>query len=188
MITITLKGELGDLFIPEFEADCNSAASVISCLKANFPEIVDYFIESAERGIGFIIRAGKQELEEAQLGLPISKHVKSFVITPVPRGSGGGLGRILLGVVILGVGLLSGGAGFLGLSSSTLMLTGGAMILSGIMSMFGQVKSPDKNDKKSMIFNGSQNTVTAGEPVPIVYGLHLTGMQVLSARVYSYAT
>jgi len=188
MIKIKLLGELSSLFIDEFEADVLSASDVLSCLTSNFEGFTQYLVESASRGIGFYLKAGYQELEESDLGKPFSKKVESFTLTPVPTGSGGGFGKILLGVALIGAGLLIPG-GVLGLSSSTLLLTGGAMVLGGIASFFGQAKAPseEKNGKKSLVFSGGSTTITESSRLPIIYGRHRVGMFVLSAKITSFA-
>ena len=187
MIKIKLMGELSSQFIDEFEADVRSASDVLSCLVANFPDFTQYLVDSTARGIGFYLKAGYQDLEESDLAKPFSAKINSFTLTPVPTGSGGGFGKILLGVALIGAGLLIPG-GFLGLSSSTLLLTGGAMVLSGVSSLFGQTKAPnDEKNKKSLVFSGGATVVTEGSRLPIIFGRHRCGLFVLSAKVTSYA-
>jgi len=188
MIKIKLMGELSQIFIDEFDADVSSASDVLSCLTSNFEGFTQYLVDSTARGIGFYLKAGYQDLEESDLGKPFSKKVQSFTLTPVPTGSGGGFGKILLGIALIGAGLLIPG-GFLGLSSSTLLLTGGAMVLGGIASFFGQTKAPadEKNGKKSLVFSGGSTVVTEGSRLPIIFGRHRCGLFVLSAKITSYA-
>lgn len=190
MIKIKLLGELADIFIDEFEADVSSCKDVIECLASNFTDFSQYLFDSVERGIGFIVKVGYQTIDDEKLlSYPFAKKVETFTLTPVPVGSGGGFGQILLGIAFIGIGLLSGGAGFLGISSSSLYLIGGVMILKGITSLFGGNKTgpTDKDNKKSLIFNGGAQTVTEGSRVPICYGRHRVGLFVISTRVYSYA-
>lgn len=190
MIKIKLLGELADIFIDEFDADVSSCKDVIECLASNFADFAQYLTESAERGIGFIVRVGYQTIDDPKLlSMPFAKKVQNFTLTPVPIGSGGGFGQILLGVAFIGLGLLTGGAGFLGISSTSLYLIGGAMILKGITSLFGgnKVGPVDKDNKKSLIFNGGTQTVTEGSRIPVCYGRHRVGLFVISTRVYTYA-
>lgn len=188
MITVKFGGELADYFIDEFQCVATSAWEVLQAVKANFPKFIDYLRDSGARGIGFHVKVGYQTLKENEFGMQISKKIKSFTITPVPVGSGGGgLMKIILGVVLIGLAFT--GVGFLGLSPLALGLTGGVMLLSGIMEMFGKTKSPNedaKDNKKSIVFNGPQTTVTEGGRIPVVYGIHLTGWSVVSARVRSF--
>lgn len=187
MIKVTLLGEIGEKFTREFYADVRSSSEVIECLQSNFEGFTRYLREAHLRGIGFVVKVGYQEITEELLNCPFAKRVKNFTISAVPMGQGGGIGKILLGVALIGVGLLSGGAGFLGISSTTLFLTGGAMVLSGIASLFGNNKNDkSKESKQSLLFGGGAQTTTEGSRIPIVYGKHKTGIFVLSARIYSY--
>lgn len=192
MLKINLAGEMGEIFIPSFEAEVNSASDVIRCLTANFPNFLQYLVDATARGIRFCVRAGYQELDEADLGKPFSKKVASFTLTPIPQGAKGTLGKILVGVALIGAGFLTGGiggVGFLGISSNTLILTGAAMLLQGVSTLFGRTKAPkDEEDKgqKSPIFSGGVNTTTEGGRMPVGYGRHRIGLIVLSARVFSY--
>lgn len=190
VIKIKLLGELGEIFIDEFKADVSSCKDVIDCISSNFKDFPQYLFDSAERGIGFVVKVGYQTIDDVKLlSCPFDKKVETFTLTPVPIGSGGGFGQILMGIAFIGLGLLTGGAGFLGLSSTSLYLIGGVMILKGITSLFGGNKTgpTDKDNKKSLIFNGGTQTVTEGSRIPICYGRHRVGLFVLSTRVYSYA-
>jgi predicted phage tail protein len=108
MISIKLKGELANLFIPEFDCEASGMFEAIAALKANFPRIIGYLRDSAARGIGFYIKVGYQTIAESDLNKVFSKKVKSLTITPIPIGSGGGAGggglmKIILGVALIGL-------------------------------------------------------------------------------------
>ncbi len=188
MITIRMAGELGDFFIPEFQAECSSVWEAIAAVKANFPKFVSYLADSAARGLGFHIKVGYQSVSEDLLDRPFSRKVRRITITPVPVGSGGGgLFKVILGVALIGLAFT--GVGFLGLSPLALGLTGGAMLLGGISAMFGKVKDPnsdEKDGKKSMIFGNPSATIREGGRVPIIYGVHLSSWYIASARVRAY--
>ena len=183
MITITLCGELADYFAPEITVDVASVAEAIAALRANFKNFANYLLEAANRGVNYQIKVGYDEIDIEQARSPISKKVKSIRVTPVIAGAGT-VGRIIAGVSLLGLGLA--GVAFLGFSSTTLALTGGALLLSGISSLFGRQQSPDaKEDKKSLVFNGANTTTKEGGRVPIIYGVALVGMYVISAKITS---
>lgn len=183
MITIYLQGELADYFTSQITVAVSSVAEAIAAIKANFRNFSNYLFEAANRGVNYRIQVGYDEIEEEQLKCPISKKVRSIRIMPVVAGAGT-VGRIIAGVALLGLGLA--GVGFLGISSTTLALTGGALLLGGISSLFGRQESPDaKEDKKSLVFGGTNTTVKEGGRVPIIYGVVLVGMYVISAKITS---
>jgi len=186
MITITLCGELADIFTEQITVAVSSVAEAIAALRANFPGFATCLYEAAQRGVGYQIKVGFQEVDETQLYSPISKSVNTIRIIPVIAGAGT-VGRIIGGVALLGLGLA--GVGFLGLSSTTLALTGGAMLLGGISSLFGRQASPDaKESKKSLTFGGPSTTVKEGGRVPIIYGVIVAGLYVVSAKIVTYLT
>lgn len=203
MITITLCGELADICRPEraqmfntgapkaqlietIDVAVSSVAEAIAALRANFPGFAAYLYEAAYRGVNYQIKVGYQEIDDTQLFSPICKSVKSIRIIPVIAGAGT-VGRIVGGVALLGLGLT--GVGFLGISATTLALTGGAMLLGGISSLFGRQSSPDaKETKKSLNFGSPSTTVKEGGRVPIIYGVVIAGMYLVSAKIVTYLT
>jgi predicted phage tail protein len=186
MITITLCGELADIFIEQITVAVSSVAEAIAALRANFSNFAAYLYEAAQRGVAYQIKVGFEEVSETQLCNPISHKVRSIRIIPVIAGAGT-VGRIVGGIALLGLGLA--GVGFLGLSSTTLALTGGAMLLGGISSLFGRQASPtDKEDKKSLNFGSPSTTTKEGGRVPIIYGVVVAGMYIISAKIVTYLT
>jgi len=187
MITIHLQGELADYFTTQITVDVSSVAEAIAALRANFKNFANYLFEAANRGVSYQIQVGYQEIGEEHLKCPITKKVRSIRITPVIAGAGT-VGRIIAGVALLGLGLA--GVGFLGISATTLALTGGALLLSGISSIFGRQESPDvKEDQSkpsSLVFGGTSTTVKEGGRVPIIFGVALVGMYIISAKITSF--
>jgi len=124
-------------------------------------------------------------------------------IFPAITGSGRGVGQIVVGVVLLVIatvvtfGAALGVAGALGavgvtagFSATTAMigLAGAAALAQGIMQATSA--TPTMNDyaaaagtdpKASFLYNGIVNNTEQGVPVPLVYGLHLTGSTVVSS-------
>jgi predicted phage tail protein len=184
MITIHLQGELADYFTPQITVDVSSVAEAIAALKANFKNFANYLFEAANRGVNYQIRVGYQEIGEEYLKCPIARKVQSIRIMPVIAGAGTA-GKIIAGAALIGLGFATGGTAFLGMfSANTLFLTGGALLLGGISSLFSRQVSPDsREDKKSLVFGGTSTTVKEGGRVPIVYGVALVGMYLVSAKI-----
>jgi predicted phage tail protein len=161
----------------EFEAVAETVAEAVACIAANFEPW-----KRVVSRLNFTVQVGRDFADESQLKSPISSKVRSIKFTIVPAGSGT-VGKIVLGAALIGLGLFSGGIGFLGMSGTTTALLGGALILKAI---FGGQKSPqdqERDGKKSNIFSRPQQTVTEGGRMPIVYGLHRCGWTIVSARV-----
>jgi len=178
MITITLCGELGDLFTNQITVAVGSVAEAIAALRANFKGFANYLFEAAQRGVNYTIQVGYEDIEEKQLNCPISKKVRSIRITPIIAGSGAAL-RIIGGVALLGLGLT--GVGLLGLSPLTLALTGGALLFSGISALFNR----QDTSKSPELFSAPSNNTQEGGRVPVVYGVALVGIYIVSADIRS---
>jgi predicted phage tail protein len=190
MITVTLEGSLADHFFDSLEVDAESVAEVVGLLNANFANFKRFIGHNLAAGVRYTVRVGHSFVTEEQVNCPINSKVRTMVITPIAAGAGGGFGKILLGAAILGIGIFSGGAGFLGMSSSSLIMTGAVMIGTSLLGMlFGREKAPDKNDsKKSLLFEQPPQTELDGGRFPIAYGHPLVGFYLLSVRQRTWLT
>lgn len=192
MITVTLEGNLAHHFFGELEMEAKSIAGVLGIINANFPNYRRFIADSLTAGVRYAVKVGHSYAEESQAGCPISKKVRSITITPVLAGASGGWGKALFGAVILGIGIASGGVGFLGVSSSQLMLTGGVMLGTSLLGMlFGRQKAPkdsERDGKKSLMFDRPPQTELDGGRYPIAYGWPLVGLYLLSVRQRTWLT
>lgn len=178
-----MQGELADYFTTQITVDVSSVAEAIAALKANFKDFANYLFEAANRGVNYQIRVGYQEIGEEHLKCPIAKKVQSIRIMPVITGAGAA-GKIIGGVALIGLAVAAsfGVVGLLGVAPLTVGLTGGALLFSGISSLFSRQDSGN-DDKKSLVFGGTSTTVKEGGRVPIIYGVALVGMYIISAKI-----
>ena len=184
MITIYLQGELADYFTPQITIAVSSVAEAIAALKANFKDFANYLFEAANRGVNYQIRVGYQEIGEEHLKCPIAKKIQSIRIMPIISGAGA-TGKIIAGVALIGLAVAAsfGVVGLLGAAPLTVGLTGGALLFQGISALFSRQDSP--GGEKSLVFGGTSTTVKEGGRVPIIYGVALVGMYVISAKITS---
>ncbi|MFM6919964.1 MAG: hypothetical protein ACKPKT_20725 [Dolichospermum sp.] len=185
MITIYLQGDLADYFSPQITVAVSSVAEAIAALKANFKDFANYLFEAANRGVNYQIRVGYQEIEEEHLKCPISQKVQSIRIMPIIAGAGAA-GKIIAGVALIGLAVAAsfGIVGLLGAAPLTVGLIGGALLIQGVSALFSRQDSPS-DDKKSLVFSGTSTTVKEGGRVPIIYGVALVGMYIISAKITS---
>ena len=85
-----------------------SPIEALKLLYINHPDLKKYFATAHEDGIGFTVVQAGQYLDYEDLGLPLGQN--DLVITPVISGSGG-VGKALAGVAMVGLVVLSAGAG-----------------------------------------------------------------------------
>jgi Phage-related protein, tail component len=183
MNTIHLYGSLGREFGTGFKFSITTLSEAIEALRANFPSFFDFI-----RNKHFRLVVGKSErkgleLEEAMLpGFKLGK--QDLHIVPVTKGSKrGGLGKIITGIALIGLSMVTGGAVGAAMGTS---LWGGTtvgslagsigvgMALTGVASLIApEMSAPD--DKKSFAMSGPQVTTREGSIVPIAYGEVITG-------------
>ncbi len=173
-----------------FEAEINSTVDAIRFLTANFPALQSHMIEQ-----NYCVKVGEYEINDKELDAPVGQ--QEIKIVPVAVGARRGIGRFLLGVVLIGVaialpgaapaltktGFIAGSAGASGLTVALGNL-GLYFALSGAAEMLTPTPSNDSfDDPNSFNFNGILNTINAGSAIPVVYGEVFTGSIIVSAGV-----
>jgi predicted phage tail protein len=190
---VRLYGEAGRLFgrLHWFQLDTGKTVEAISALIANFPKAEAYFMQSKDRGVGFAVFRGKQNLTAKELTDPtIDGPIR---IAPMIIGSkSGGVFNIILGAVLVIVGYLGvsvgeefGGAAW----GPVLEQVGWGLIAGGVVSLLvpapkGLNKTADAAaNQSSYAFSGAVNTQAQGNPVPVLYGEMIVGSAVISAGI-----
>jgi len=190
MATIILLGELGRQFGRRHQMVVSSAAEAVRALSANFPTFERELVSSGERGVGYKVLVGRDELNLERLHEPSGQ--QRITIAPVISGSGGnGLGQIILGAALIAVAWwnpMGWAAAGSFLSQATLYSVGTSMILGGVVQMIAPTpKASDPSErpdnKPSYAFNGAVNTTAQGQPVPVGYGRLIVGSAVISAGI-----
>ena len=188
---VKLYGELAD-FVghKELDAVINCTADAIRFLITNFEGL-----EAHMANRHYQVLVGDEDIDETELHNPIGK--SDISIVPVIMGAGGGLGKTLLGVALIGFSIASGG-GFgalfsekgleLGFFGNLAMNVGVGLTLMGVSEMLFPLPKPkdfsnEEDPRISFSFSGVQNTSRAGTSHPIVYGEIVTGSVVISAGI-----
>ena len=180
---VKLYGELAK-FVghKEFEVKVDTVGKAVSFLIHNFPGIESYMSPKY-----YQVKVGNYDIDKNEIDYPVGKEDIHFI--PMISGAGRGMGKILLGAVLIGIAIAAPGAGFAlgkggfgfiatGAAPSAFMATVGnigvALLLTGVSEMLFPVPEPQKFNSEedpqlSFSFSGVQNTSRAGTPVPIVY-------------------
>ncbi len=140
-------------------------------------------------------------LDESLVELPLPS--VELHVFPVIAGSGA-VGKVIVGVVLIIVAVVmfwnpagwfaAGAAGTMfGIEAGTALMIGLAgvgALAQGIIeatsvtpTMNDYASAAGADPKASFLFNGVVNNTEQGVPVPLVYGLHLTGSTVISAGI-----
>jgi len=171
---IYLEGELGQLFTPELEADVRNVSDAIKLLDANFDGAFrKYLAESDSKGLDFVVEIDKKEKSEKEI--LESEELGDISFHPVPRGSRSKFTSLVLGVALIGIGLAS--PQFLAFGNFTNAQVGMALLGIGVSlasASLAMIMAPDpavdKEQPPTYLFDGSQQNVIEGDPVPLLYG------------------
>ena len=166
-------------------SESGSCAEAIRYLKANFKGFEAYLMNAQDRGIGFTIFYGKQNLGEDDLKKRSDTCIR---IAPIVIGSkSGGIFNIILGAVLIIVGAVvdwwTGGTG-----GNSFIEAGIGILAGGIVQMLTPTpKGLNMNEASAntpnYAFSGPVNTQAQGNPVPLLYGEMICGSAVISAGI-----
>ena len=186
---VKLYGELAD-FVghKELDAVINSTADAIRFLITNFEGL-----EAHMANRHYQVLVDDYDIDETELHNPIGQ--SDISIVPVIAGAGGGVGKTLLGISLIGVSLVTGGGfaalkagGLTNVFSSIGLNVGVGLTLMGVSEMLFPLPQPqdfsnEEDPRISFSFSGVQNTSRAGTSHPIAYGEIVTGSVVISAGI-----
>jgi predicted phage tail protein len=199
---VFLYGQAGRLFGRHFRLDVASpreAARALTVLRPGLREML-------RQGLWRVI-VGRPHLRNGvntdALDMRLGSQPLHLVPATNPRGSDtGSLGKIAVGIVIIGAALLlsipSGGTSValgaeivagMGVTYGAVAAIGVSMVLAGVAGLLAQqadkaaTENAKSDDRPSFFFNGVTNNTQAGGPVPLVYGTMLTGSVVVSTSL-----
>lgn len=207
MNVIVLHGALAKEFGARHEYVVATPREAVRALCCNKPGFTAR-IKPMELKVVRIKRGPYQpmELDEADIHMPMS-HDTDVHIMPVPAGSkeNGGIGKVILGIVLIAATIFTAGAASpglalfgsggalaatsaLGISYGTIALFGVSLALGGLAMMLApSPKMQDPNDredeKASFLFQGTVNVQEQGHPEPLPFGRFRVGSVVISSSI-----
>ena len=189
MTQVKLLGELGKKFGSEWTSNSKSMRDIFKLIDCQVDGFKEYLQDCHEKNIGFTIQNGEDFIDYDDLLLCDVKD--TVIISAVPAGSGKGLGKILKAIAVIAAififpqtfmtGVSEGAtmgeafgkfmAGEAGLTGTGYFATsiGANLAIAGLTEMM----APDAGDMTSdpsFLFNGADNTIEQGQPVPLLYG------------------
>ena len=200
---IKVYGQLAE-YIGHKELDVNcdvvkNPASAVRFLLSNFVGVEKHISNN-----NYEVKVGDYSITKDEFLFPVGDADIHFI--PVIEGAGGGVGRILAGVALIGLafatggasigagGLLKGGITFKASAlggafvSKALVYGGGLLALSGASQLLSPIpEQPDfqsaEDPRISFNFSGIQNVTRAGTPINLVFGELFVGSIVISAQI-----
>lgn len=192
MKTIYLHGILAKKFGKKFELDVFSPLEALKALCY----MIEGFRQEFEKYSYKVVKGklkGGWELDENTASMGIGSFEEVHFV-PVVSGSKKAF-KAILGVVLIaaafttGFGVLSTAnvfAQFGFATGASMAVTGTLLLLGGIAQATAKnrnEKNTEEDDKKAYTYNGAENSVNQGNPIPLVYGRMLVGSQVVSASM-----
>jgi predicted phage tail protein len=177
MMTILLYGFLGKQFGKIHKYAVHSPAEAIKAMSAT----IKGFKKAVVDGGSYRVLSGSgQSLSIDDLSVPTSLK-NTLKIIPVVNGASGGWLNVIVGIVLVVVGTYVPGF-------QALVPYGWAMIAGGVAQVLFApdvtgVTPADNNpveNRPSYSFNGTVNTISQGNPVPVCYGRLIVGSQIIS--------
>jgi predicted phage tail protein len=198
---ITLHGELGESIGKTWNLSINSVGEAMHAIEIlSKRKLYKWLLEKDKAGVKYkVISNGKEiemdkdikphELDKIKTSeLTISNtNLQTIDIVPVIEGADDVV-NVILGalLIIAGVVFLAASLGVGTPISVGLIIAGIGLVAGGVV---GLLSSPPqfepfqeaKGTAASYLFNGPENTVQEGGPVPVIYGNLLVGSQVIAA-------
>ena len=184
---VYLEGTMGQEFGTKFQIYAETVHDALRCLEANMGDkFRKYLINCHEDETGFLVDVADNAIDyEAEMLMPM--HEGDITITPMPEGSKSAFGKILAAIVIITLALtppgqallakMAAGLNAIGLTAVTLegltlsvVMIGVNIGLAGIMQMMAPDPSVDQDQQTNYLFNGPEQNVIQGDPVPVLYG------------------
>lgn len=161
-----------------WNVNCNNIRDVFKLIDCQTPGFREHLIDAAEAGIGYEIKRGKDFLEYPE-ELLLNLNNEDIIITEVPVGAKSAGAKILAAIVLF---VVAGPAAAwigntFGLSAGTVAtltttLQGIAINLgiTGVSQLLAPGPETDQKQTEGYLFNGPQNNIQQGLPVPVCYG------------------
>jgi len=194
MRNVYLEGEMGERFGTGFQVNAPTVRDVLKCIDCNYPDLKLYLVDCHEKDIGFEVDVASNKLDYAEEMLMVLEE-GDVTITPIPAGSKSGGAKILGAIALAALFLIPGGflltaatpslaAGSIFAGSAAVAGTAASLTLPGMlvaslainlaMTGLNQLMAPDPatdaDQEQSYLFNGNQQNIIEGDPVPVLYG------------------
>ena len=190
MKSVILHGKLAKLYKKEYKLDVNSPAEAVRALIYQLKD----FAENIREG-EFFVKLDNKKIDETELTM--NSNCNTIHIIPTVKGSKrNGILKVILGVVLIGVGFAVAGGAFgavgsgmsatlMGITAKTFIVMGAGMLFNGISQMISPTTSIDSSEsadnKPSYIFNSAINLSKEGNIIPVCYGNCWAGSLVISS-------
>tara|TARA_B100000424_G_scaffold85806_3_gene64134 strand:+ start:6089 stop:6775 length:687 start_codon:yes stop_codon:yes gene_type:complete len=201
MQTVHLKGELGERFGEKWSMNVNKVQDIFRLIECQRQGFRSYMQNCIENDINFTIQRGEEFIDETELLLSLGE--EDIIVTPIPAGSKGKVGKFILaaalivsGYYMMGPKMVSFEAGQTAVATYTAASTGAKIAGYTLMALgtslglrtLAEIMAPDaaEGEDDSHLFSGPMNTTVQGGAVPILYGEMQVGGHLINASYSSF--
>ena len=204
LVEINLHGVLGEqLHKKKWSLDVKSVSEASHAINAMSNNLFyKTLLQNDKKGIKYAVLINKrsflsekpltennlEDIENSELVMPVND-LKTIDIVPVIEGAGGRTGDWLL--VIVGIILVIVGFKTFGATTKTgfvLIMAGLGLVATGVMNLLTEAPKlsdfKSKTARGSFLFDGPENVIGEGGPVPLLYGQLIVGSQTISATYH----
>lgn len=193
MTNIHLHGMLGRKFGKLWRLDVSSVAEAVRAIDANIGGLLRAYLSTDGREKKYRFRLGEYNVQD-EMELKVSfGSTKDIHIIPVAKGAKSALGKILVGVALIGLMIWNPGSFFLAAGKLTMWGTiaagmAGSLVLGGIVQALTPVpnyntSANDEATRGSTTFQGNSLSVTQGGSVGLAYGRILVSPMPISVSL-----
>ena len=189
-VKVKLLGELGRKFGRSYEFMALSPKEVLSALSNQLDGFRDYLRGAHENGVFFkLVTADPEGIDYNECMMPCD----TLVIAPVITGAGGsgmGIGKILLGAVLIGLAFVPGigtvaATGAFSSIGTALFGIGGSLLFGGIAELLTPTPKQPKETEQSFLFDRAADLTSQGLPIPLLYGRFLAASPLVISSAIS---
>jgi predicted phage tail protein len=190
LTTVTLYGPLANKFGRDWKLAVNSPAEAMQLIEANKPGFFNWIRGNLDKYDRYKVIVDYHDGRVEHLDkdtVKLDRTMKRIRFVPIVTGAGGGIGKVILGTLLLVAAVFT----FItpGMRNFTPYLAGAGMAFftGGITELLSpkpkKLDEAVRKDGTSYFFDGPVNTSQQGIPVPLIYGRVLAGSQAISAKV-----
>ncbi len=203
MVTITLHGEMGKaLGKAKWILDVKKVSEAIYAINILTNNKLNLYLKKhGEDNFNVVVNNRKltypekfdindreieRKVRESQLNMGF-KNLETIDIVPVVALANSDILGLVLGVVLIIVGVVLLATGVGAAFGAAAIIGGIGIVAAGVINLlskppvFEDYREISKGGKTSYLFNGPENVINDGGPVPVGYGRLLVGSQVISA-------
>jgi predicted phage tail protein len=178
LTTVILDGAMGRKFGRKWNLSVTTPADALKLIDVNVGGLFTWIKGNLDRHENYKVICEYEDGRVEQIGKEeyiMDGKIKKIRFTPLVAGSGN-VGKIIAGVALVIVGAVISyfSSGVLAQVGGGIAMMGVSMIVGGVVGLLTPMPKMDTRDvakgMKSDYFDGPENTVRQGSPVPLIYG------------------